>query len=526
MIERVVENWLSNVAERDFQVPYAQVLALQSYQIVHLSVHGPFEQGKDVIAIAPDGTPCGYQLKVGDIAQYRWRHEVRPEVEELLDVPIIHPAVDKRRPHRSFLVTTGNLADTVRREIDDRNEARLRDGRPILETVTQGQLLTAFTEAHGRFLPTQVGDLRLFFELYTQNGQYNLPKEKICRLLCAILPLDQRSTEAPSSKELERMVASALIVAAYILGPYERAGNHWAAAEGWLMTAAHVLGVHERFGTSAAATLVLLREALEAHLRDLRNEALSAETLFTGSMFDGVMLRYRLGILYGYLPGLQLWRRPLGRADDEGDERVVEFCARSSNLIRLPGESLVPYLLNAFWFLRGRGAEHEAKVLFEKIVEGVSRASSREPGLPNTYYDVELLARAYARLMDEPIDEDFEHRSFTMRSLLTVGARHGYRDVVAAEWRRISRLSCVAFYPDTGWQFFLWRAPGGEERSAFPEATQSWAALEAESQALVEAPELPAALKANPHFALFMPLVFPHRLRPDLVAFLDQRLLG
>src|SRR5215813_11836687 len=168
MLERVIENWLTSVLERDFQIPFCQLLALRGQRVVHVSPHGPFEQGKDVIAVDASGQAHAYQLKVGDITLQRWRDEVRAEVEELLDLPIVHPSIDKRLPHRSYLITTGNLGDPVRREIDDRNEDRRRRNRPLLETETRGQLLKAFFEAHEDVLPKEVSDLRSFFELYTR----------------------------------------------------------------------------------------------------------------------------------------------------------------------------------------------------------------------------------------------------------------------------------------------------------------------------------------------------------------------
>ena len=93
MRERLVEHWLTRTNERGYQTPFCQLLVAQGYTIVHVSPHGPFEQGKDVIAIGPSGAPVAYQLKAGNITTQRWRTEVRPEVEELLDVPIKHPSV-------------------------------------------------------------------------------------------------------------------------------------------------------------------------------------------------------------------------------------------------------------------------------------------------------------------------------------------------------------------------------------------------------------------------------------------------
>ena len=76
MIERVVENWLTRVSERQYQFPFCQVLVSKGFRVLHLSSHGPQEQGKDIIAVDANGQPVCFQLKTGDIdlaALYRLR---------------------------------------------------------------------------------------------------------------------------------------------------------------------------------------------------------------------------------------------------------------------------------------------------------------------------------------------------------------------------------------------------------------------------------------------------------------------
>lgn len=52
------------------------------------------EQGKDIITIDKSGNYCAYQLKTGNIDLPKWR-EIRPEIEELIQLPIIHPSIVK-----------------------------------------------------------------------------------------------------------------------------------------------------------------------------------------------------------------------------------------------------------------------------------------------------------------------------------------------------------------------------------------------------------------------------------------------
>jgi hypothetical protein len=143
MIERVVENWLTNAGERGgYEIAFRQLLSFQGHRILHKSSHGPMEQGKDIITIGPDGIPCAYQLKAErDISLTTWR-KIKGEVDELLEIPIQHPSVSNDSPnHRAYLVNNGYLKDTVRRLIHDHNRVAKRRGIPELHVIQLGDLV-------------------------------------------------------------------------------------------------------------------------------------------------------------------------------------------------------------------------------------------------------------------------------------------------------------------------------------------------------------------------------------------------
>ena len=73
VIERVIENWLTSANERSYHIPFCQLLAAEGEPVIHVSPHGPFEQGKDVITIDKKGKLRAYQLKQGDIGLAEWR---------------------------------------------------------------------------------------------------------------------------------------------------------------------------------------------------------------------------------------------------------------------------------------------------------------------------------------------------------------------------------------------------------------------------------------------------------------------
>lgn len=68
MLERVVDNWLTSANERSYEIPFAQLLISEGYRVLHGPVHHPFEHGKDIVALSPDGSLHAFQLKAGDLS--------------------------------------------------------------------------------------------------------------------------------------------------------------------------------------------------------------------------------------------------------------------------------------------------------------------------------------------------------------------------------------------------------------------------------------------------------------------------
>ena len=163
MIEKAIENWLTNTNERNFQIPYCAVLAKRGHTVLDVSSNRPMEQGKDITTLDATGMPCAYQLKGGDIDLTAWR-KIRPEIEELMQLPIVHPAVDKTLGHKAFIVTNGRFTDEVRIQIDQMNEDNERKGRNFarLEMINSNMLLKEFLDAQGSFTPIDLEEMQEF----------------------------------------------------------------------------------------------------------------------------------------------------------------------------------------------------------------------------------------------------------------------------------------------------------------------------------------------------------------------------
>jgi len=519
MIERVIENWLINSNERGYQIPFCQLLSLKGYKIVHVSTHGPFEQGKDIITIDPEGLPCAFQLKAGDISLDRWR-KIRPEVEELLDIPIIHPSVDKSIPHRSFLVTTGTLSDPVRREIDDRNDKRKRENKTILETIVKGQLSQDFVNVNEKFFPKEISNIQLFLNLYTYDGTNPLPKDKITEFLSIIFSLDEKLNK----KDIVRLSSNALIFSGYVLSPYERSKNYWSLADGWIITTAYLIAMAEKHNSfkEIGPTIKLSLKAVEDALSSLQKEALESPDLMQGgSLFEGMVFPFRATILIGYLAAFRLFIL-LNGGEDWRDDRIVDFYKKYEKDIKLFSEGSVPLFLSLFWYFKKTGKKEDAYNILMKLVNTVIQVNrDQKVGLISPYYDVETVIRNYMGLLDEPIYETFADNSYSLDSLVTLIARSNMKNFLASKWRPITHIHLSEFVSKFLWETFLYRAEHGKLKSKFPNQKQSWSKLVKEAKK-IDKNELPKGLKKYPQFLILLLLVFPHRMRPIFVKFFDD----
>ena len=140
------------------------------------------DRGKDVVTIDEAGRPRGYQLKCGDVGLSEWR-KYKGEINDLVELPIGHPAVRTSGAHIPFLVTNGEINDPAISAIRSSNEAWRRRRHPALRTISKGQLLKRFLAVHGSYLPSELSDFNLFMQLVLRDGREPLDKENVSKLL-------------------------------------------------------------------------------------------------------------------------------------------------------------------------------------------------------------------------------------------------------------------------------------------------------------------------------------------------------
>jgi hypothetical protein len=521
VIERVVENWLTSANERQYQIPFCQVLAAEGEKIIYISPHGPRELGKDVITIAADKVPCAYQLKGGRVNLNEWR-KYKGEVDELVEYPIDHPSVRSHKPHRSYFVTNGTVADPVLDSIRVANVGWKRRGVKPLRLVARDELVARFVAAHGSFLPRETRDFSSFLELIVNGGRGPFDKEQFASFLESVLPIKGPRGVAP--RDAGRSISSAILLTSYIIQGCEREENHWAVFSAWTVVAAYIFCVASKHRTPAKWWSKSFELCEIGGIRAL--EALAAEcsqnkTLFTqGDPFtDGPIYRLRITVLAGLLSVLGLYHSLKGE-EWKHDSFLQEFLTTNLDRAEIWGESASPYIIMSALALEQHGAHRQSEQLAVRLMQTIVELnSSKGRGIPNPYYEPEDAFRLQTGL-DAVNREIFAGHSYTLETIVEFMARRLLRQTLAHFWEKITRLRFTWFQPGQEWEWFRWKSETGSLKQTMPNMPQSWRALLDAAENGLE--EIPALLKERPTFALFFALVYPQRLGVGLMRLIDR----
>jgi hypothetical protein len=306
--ERLLEGWLDSAGERTYQGPFCQLLAAQGYTVLHSTRHAPIEFGKDVIAVAPDGVPCAYQLKGNPggrltHAQYR---EIAPQLFELATQAIVFPGCPAG-PHRSYLVTNGYVEEEVQRAIDDMNRKFEQGGAARVEIIARGQLLEWFGQ-HADLWPSEIPELHRVLKLLVSLGNEQPPCDLLHELLVPMLLLEEQAVERLGAPELRRRITSAALVTAVCLRPFSQRENHYTVLAAWVLYIMYATAACERYGHDprdlAGPSVSIARETVLRSLLDLADEASRREHHVEGNpLVDTIAYRGRRTLVVLTSPG-------------------------------------------------------------------------------------------------------------------------------------------------------------------------------------------------------------------------------
>ena len=487
MIERIVENWLTNATERSFQIPFCQLLSSQGEKLLYIASHGQFEKGKDVITELPSGRLRAYQMKAGDIKLAQWR-DIDKQVNNLVELPIHLPAVASNEWHEPYLVTNGRVEDTVLDYINTANEGWLRRSFPHpLRTLEKSNLVRQFTELHGTFLPKETRDFQAFLE-------------------------DTLNLSAPTVKRLDaaRAIASCLLLTSYILGDTVRAENHWPQFEAWTMVCSYVVAMATKYALDTSSwkasydlALLSARRALDALVKECedRRHFIEGDWLADGYFYSG-----RQTLLIGMIAAWSLNQRRVGTPQ----QFPLEFFHKAIRLSFYWGEGATPFLALTALDLEMRCLPREAEQLMLEILNIAGQANQRgNRGVPDIFVPVED-ALAFQHRLKPYEQRSYAGFSYVIEPVTEYLARRWRRQGLARYWRGLTQINLMTSIPNQDWEWYRWRAEDLELASRrFPEP-QSWQLLREHAETR-SAAELPDVLKSEPEFLSYFVLVFPHR---------------
>ena len=533
MLERIIENWLDKATELSYQQPFCYMLSAKGYTIIHSTRHPAMELGVDIIAIAPDGTPCAYQLKTGNISLRKWRDEVGSQTDDLVCGQLNHPSVDTSKYHRSYFVTNGRIEEEVSRAIDDRNRAWESRNQPYrrLETIVRGELFEKAKKLGTDLWPSELTDIRTLLEMFLENGEGTLPKEKLASLFESTFPLKHlKNGKKPAKKYCERVIASAGLLCAIATSNFSKENNHVAEIEAWTLYIAYVFALVERWDLSIKAyqnALKIAKQSIYDSLTNLCNEIKERTDLIEDNpLVDSYVYRVRMTWLLGLMSIYALWRHSEEEPTSEIDDFLSEFCKEKQHLLELWGEAAIPQWLAFFWYFNKIDKTKNNDNVLSNLIKIICKYNGPKGKgiLASPYYEAEDILPHIFGIADDPLLDTFKGESYALEGLVHLYVRRDLKTSMKQLWSDVTRLAFLSFEPENLWDFYRWRnMEEGTNKIVFPKHTQDWKELKALSSES-EGTCIPPTIKNHPILLLLFLCVYPHRMNAEIIRWLDTQM--
>ena len=535
MLERVIENWLDKASERMFQQPYCYMLSAKGHTIIHLTRHCGMEMGKDIITIAPDGTPCAFQLKAGDISLSKWRTEVSSQIDDLVAGQINHPSVDNSKHHRSYLVTNGNIAEEVSRAIDDRNRTWENQNQPYLhlKTVVRGQLVEKAQGLGNNLWPTELTDIKTLLEMFLETGQGVLPKEKLVSLFESTFPLKPLDNgRKPSKRHCERVIASAAILCAIATSSFSNEKNHVAEIEAGVLYISYVLALAERWDLSDTIykdAFEIATQSIYNSLVNLCDEIKEREYLIEGDpLADSYVHDVRVTWLLALMSIYALWRASKNEPKDDVDNFLREFRTEKQDLLDLWGEAAIPQWLAFLWYSRKISATSAPNDVLRYLISEICEQNEPKGDglLASPYYEADDILPHMLSVTEEPLMDSFSGQSYALEGLIHLYVRGNSKQCkqsMKSLWPDVTRLRYQSFEPENFCDFYRWRNKAGKNWTVCPQHTQDWEELR-ELASESDGGCIPPSIKNEPILLLLFVCVYPHRMNAEILRWLDTQM--
>lgn len=534
MIEKLLENWLDRASERSYQPVFVQMLAGDGYKILHSTRHCLLEFGKDVLAIAPDGVGCAFQLKgnpSGRLSVGEFRREIQPQLVQLMGQAPSYPGFPPG-PHRSYLVSNGQFEEEVQAAVREMNFSPYPSK---VELWGRGQLLSMCTRNADRLWPDEVEDTRVLLELYMLDPRGKPPVQLLDRMLASILKLEE-GHESYNRSELVRASTSAAWVTGIAMSSFAEARNHYSVAIAWTQCCVALLGAavkHASGNLSIVQSSLKLAEAatLDA-LTALWQEVEGRKSLVEGDpLSDHDIVGWRITTLYGLLTPLAIANADQHLINAPSAEALHRWLMNAENRPSLWGEGAVAALVPWCVWLRKVVATTRPDEEIQALASAVIRANQprSSSALPSPYYDGEAAMSMSMGLRENATSqpESFHGNSYTACAAMHLLVRTRLKQACKRLWPDFTRLGhrFIDLADEVDYCRFKVRR-GVETTKLFP-FTYEWSQLQTDTLAEPSCRRMPDALALNPWLLAMWWQAAPHRLNAEAArAFCESLLPG
>lgn len=457
MLKKVIERYLRASSEREYEIPFRQLLWSMGYELLESSTtHHPFEFGKDIRAIHPDKSPRVwlFQTKRGDISQSDW-NEMERQLKLMLVMPVGHPNIQRGEAVQAIWVCTGDLSITVAPIMAQFNEEYKRQGYLPVEVWNLNRLVDLFED---QFFNVNICPDDVVLDLVSllasfNNSNFDSPKFE--SLLAKLLD-NNLTSQAP--RKIKQGLATAEIVVHYVIGRAYEVSDPYAAIEALeiavlqLWRAGRLLNFQNDILEIVHGLQLLLISLLDDLLEDIHDVIRKEYGLFlpTDHLAGTILYPHRTFEILGYI-GLRAWL-----ADTQGDEATFDKCVEDiENIINNNSSALHPIweraqediLITAFILWKARKTQL-ASVWIENMADWIADIYENRGGLARpgarTIEVIKQLIGIHLSFTDvEPVNT-----SYLCYTILELCYWFNLPNVYRAFRERVKNVRCIEFQFD------------------------------------------------------------------------------
>lgn len=515
MQERVIENWLINANELSFTIPFSQVLALQGHTILNISPKkATLEQGKDIITRDREGKIYCYQLKGGNISLSNWWGNIKPQIEELTNLPPKHPSITDNEDWECILVVNGNFIGEASRGVSDLQEAWRREGKKVFSVIVQDELRQMFVDAYQQYLPDTLKDFTLFMDLYRHDGRELLNKPQFSEMLESFFEHEKGTS---SKRALQQKINASIVSVSYLLAKKYNAENHIGILEGWLMLQSYIFAIIEKNQLEKKywnSSVELIQQAIDATIQSLieeikeRKHFAEIDNKECIPYADAYVYKLRVTTMAGYLSGYCLFKY-LKDEKIENEDVIINFLDSTTDLLTIYGEGEIPNFVNIALYHKILQQDDKCISLLSRCISSILVMKGKG-GLYDPYINPQDIIRTFLGITLKPEKYRLGSNSYMLFPLILVLAMLKNKEFVSDIWRMVSHISIIDFVPKEKWQWGYWNCRSGNNESRFPKKTQSWAELQELSKKPSD--KLPECIQKSPQWLGLFFCLMPHRL--------------